>query len=57
MLSTSTTSSLLALALLSSSVAALSADEWRSKTIYQVLTDRFARPDSVTTDCNIADKK
>ena len=57
MLSTSSSASLLALALLSSSVSALTADEWRSKTIYQVVTDRFAKPDSVTTDCNVADKK
>lgn len=30
-------------------VSALSAAEWRSQTIYQVMTDRFARTDGSTT--------
>ncbi|KAG9559680.1 alpha-amylase, partial [Aureobasidium melanogenum] len=35
------------------SVLAASAADWRSKSIYQVLTDRFARPDgSTTAPCN-----
>lgn len=50
------TPTLLALTLFASSSYALTAEEWRPLTIYQVLTDRFARPDSVTGDCNIADK-
>ncbi|KAF2475422.1 alpha-amylase [Lindgomyces ingoldianus] len=32
-----------------SAVNAATADQWRSRSIYQVLTDRFARPDSSTT--------
>jgi len=34
---------------------ALSAAEWRKQSIYQVLTDRFARPaDSTDDECNIS---
>ena len=36
---------------------AASASEWRSRSIYQVLTDRFARTDgSTTAPCNTADR-
>ncbi|KAK2026231.1 alpha amylase [Colletotrichum zoysiae] len=36
------------------SVSALSPEEWRSQTIYQVMTDRFARSDgSTTAPCNM----
>ncbi|KAK5687279.1 hypothetical protein LTS10_001417 [Elasticomyces elasticus] len=36
---------------------AASASEWRSKSIYQVLTDRFARTDgSTTATCNTGDR-
>ncbi|KAK4154020.1 glycoside hydrolase [Chaetomidium leptoderma] len=38
-------------------VAALSATEWRKQSIYQVVTDRFARTDlSTTAPCNPADQ-
>lgn len=38
------------------SVSALSAAEWRSQTIYQVMTDRFARTDgSTTAPCSTAE--
>lgn len=33
-------------------VASRSASEWKSRTIYQVLTDRFARDDGAKTDCS-----
>lgn len=44
----------LALSLALSTVAlAASPEEWRNRSIYQVLTDRFARPDgSTTADCD-----
>jgi alpha-amylase len=32
-------------------------DEWRSRAIYQVMVDRFARPDgSTTVPCNVTDR-
>lgn len=38
-------------------VSALSAAEWREQSIYQVVTDRFARTDlSTTASCNTADQ-
>lgn len=38
-------------------VLAATADEWRSRSIYQVLTDRFARSDhSTTATCKTADR-
>jgi len=38
-------------------VSALSAAEWRKQSIYQVVTDRFARTDlSTTAQCNTADQ-
>ena len=38
-------------------VAALSAAEWRKQSIYQVVTDRFARTDlSTTARCNTEDQ-
>ena len=40
-----------------SSVVALSPAEWRGQSIYQVLTDRFARTDgSTTTTYNTSDQ-
>lgn len=43
-------------ALLPSSLAATNAN-WRTRSIYQVLTDRFARTDgSTTATCNTADR-
>lgn len=48
--------SLAAAALAFPSVLAASADDWRSRSIYQVFTDRFARTDgSTTASCNIND--
>jgi len=45
-----------ALASLAETVPALSAAGWRSQSIYQVVTDRFARTDgSTTAACNAAD--
>lgn len=36
---------------------AASASDWRSRSIYQVLTDRFARTDASTTaECNTVDR-
>jgi alpha-amylase len=47
---------LVAFASLASSVCALSPAEWRSQSIYQLLTDRFARTDgSTTATCNTGD--
>lgn len=40
---------LLALACIDTSVYALTPAQWRSQSIYQVLTDRFARTDGSTT--------
>jgi alpha-amylase len=48
---------LVALASLVSSVFALSPAGWRSQSVYQVLTDRFARTDgSTTATCNTGDQ-
>ena len=48
--------SALSLFTLISTAAALSPAEWRSQSIYQVLTDRFARTDgSTTAACNTGD--
>jgi alpha-amylase len=45
--------SLLAFVSVTQFVAALSPAEWRSQSIYQVMTDRFARTDlSTTAECN-----
>lgn len=39
------------------STLAATATDWRSQSIYQVITDRFARTDSVSTDdCNPNDR-
>lgn len=47
---------LVTFASLASSVYALSPAEWRSQSIYQLLTDRFARTDgSTTATCNTQD--
>ncbi|KII86288.1 glycoside hydrolase family 13 protein [Plicaturopsis crispa FD-325 SS-3] len=44
--------------LLSSSVRAASADDWRSRSIYQVVTDRFALSDNSSSEaCDTAAKK
>jgi alpha-amylase len=48
---------LVALVSLAGSVSALSPAGWRSQSIYQVLTDRFARTDgSTTATCNTEDQ-
>ncbi|KAI0533916.1 alpha-amylase [Xylaria digitata] len=39
-------------AALGATVQALSTDDWAKQSIYQVLTDRFARPDGSTYSCN-----
>jgi len=45
----------LSLALHQRTASAASAAEWRSRSIYQLLTDRFARPDgSTTATCDTA---
>lgn len=50
------TTAALGLAFCQSAFAATAAD-WRSRTIYQVLTDRFARTDgSTTAPCDTADR-
>ncbi len=47
---------LTALLSLASVVIAATPAEWRSKSIYQVLTDRFARTDgSTTAACNVTE--
>ena len=39
-------------------VFAATADQWRGRSIYEVVTDRFARTDgSTTVACNTADRK
>jgi alpha-amylase len=51
------TTVLLAVAAITSSVSALSPAQWRSQSIYQVLTDRFARTDgSTSATCNTGDQ-
>jgi hypothetical protein len=48
---------LLALSLVSSPVIGLTPQQWKSQSIYQVLTDRFARTDgSTTATCNTGDQ-
>jgi alpha-amylase len=50
------TITLSALAAITSIAYALSPAEWRSQSVYQVLTDRFARTDgSTTAPCNTQD--
>lgn len=50
------TSALWAVASIATSVSALSAAQWRSQSVYQVLTDRFGRTDNSTTaTCNTGD--
>ena len=43
--------SLFAGAILAAVAAAKNADEWKSRTVYQLLTDRFARTDGSTDKC------
>ncbi|KAH7039737.1 alpha-amylase [Microdochium trichocladiopsis] len=51
---TSLGQALLAVVLAASGASGLNADGWRSQSIYQVLTDRFARTDgSTTAGCNL----
>lgn len=46
---------LLAVAVAASGVTGLNADGWRSQSIYQVLTDRFARTDlSTSAGCDVS---
>jgi alpha-amylase len=53
---TTTTFALSAL-LLHWPVAALTAEQWKTQSIYQVVTDRFARTDgSTTATCNTGDQ-
>lgn len=45
-----------ALAFFSAHVDCLTPEQWRSQSIYQVLTDRFARTDgSTTAKCDLAE--
>jgi alpha-amylase len=38
--------------------AVASINDWRSRSIYQIITDRFARPDgSTTSPCAVEDNK
>jgi hypothetical protein len=47
----------LAAALLARAVVGLTAAEWRSQSIYFLLTDRFGRTDNSTTaTCNVSDR-
>ncbi|KAI0776563.1 glycoside hydrolase family 13 protein [Trametes elegans] len=43
--------------LLATTAFAATADQWRSRTIYQVITDRFATPDGSSPTCNTEDRK
>jgi len=46
-----------ALLLLVNSISALTPAEWRSQSIYFLLTDRFGREDkSTTASCNVANR-
>lgn len=48
---------LLALLLSAVLVSAANKDEWKKRSIYQVLTDRFARNDGTTPTCSNLGKK
>ncbi|KAL1673620.1 glycoside hydrolase family 13 protein [Schizophyllum commune] len=52
-----TMQSLLLPALLASSALAASADDWRQRTIYQLITDRFALEDDSGASCDTSDRK
>lgn len=39
-----------------SSAYAASADEWRGKSIYQIVTDRFALADGSAPACNVGER-
>lgn len=43
---------LLLLTITATLVSGLTPAQWRSQSIYQVLTDRFSRPDGSTTACS-----
>ncbi|KAI0742255.1 glycoside hydrolase family 13 protein [Daedaleopsis nitida] len=43
--------------LVATSTLAAAADEWRNRTIYQLLTDRFATSDNSSPTCNTSDRK
>ena len=38
-------------------VFAATADQWRTRSIYQLITDRFATPDGSSPTCNTGDRK
>lgn len=43
-------------ALWAAAAQALSTDDWKGQTIYQIVTDRFARTDgSTTASCNLSE--
>jgi alpha-amylase len=44
--------SLIAIAALLSAVLAHNKNEWKTRTVYQILTDRFGRSDGSTSKCN-----
>ncbi|KAI0640874.1 glycoside hydrolase family 13 protein [Trametes meyenii] len=43
--------------LLATSAFAASADEWRNRSIYQLITDRFATPDDSSPSCDTSQRK
>jgi alpha-amylase len=49
--------SLLCLPLCAVGALAASADEWRGRVIYQIVTDRFATSDGSSPVCNTADRR
>ena len=47
----------LLISFLSTLISAASKDKWRTRSIYQVMVDRFARTDgSTTASCNVTDR-
>ncbi|TRM63224.1 glycoside hydrolase family 13 protein [Schizophyllum amplum] len=52
-----TMQSMLLPVLIASSALAASADDWRKRTIYQLLTDRFALEDDSGSACDTSDRK
>ncbi|KZT05149.1 glycoside hydrolase family 13 protein, partial [Laetiporus sulphureus 93-53] len=49
--------SLLVSCLLAAPSLAATADEWRSRSIYQLMTDRFATSDGSSPPCDVASRK
>ncbi|KAF5327329.1 hypothetical protein D9619_004010 [Psilocybe cf. subviscida] len=48
---------LLVLSTCAESSLAATAEQWRGRSIYQLVTDRFARADNISAQCNTGDRK